>query len=254
MILSRKTVEIGPEGKPGRPYPREHLKHSPLVEALLEIQAPLTTPYDLVPGALRQELRGSYPVVERVNSVQVNNMAYALGPNLVNIRLRSEDGRRMIQCGPEVVTINMLAPYPGFEEFERMMRSTIETFYAVAQPQKPRHLSLRYINLLLPEQINQPDALNIGIFGPDVLPDERGFVIKSVHPYPDARGELVISAGYPHAMANGTVGFLLDFEFDADNPESGELGSIFAWAKNAHDVIYQAFRSCIGESILQKLR
>lgn len=237
-------------------YPREHLKNSPIVEALLEIQAPLGQPYDLVPGALQQELRDEFTSVERVNSVQVNNMFFPLAPNLANIRLRSSDGKRLLQCGPEVVTVNVLGPYPGFEEFEKSVRLSLEAFFRVARPQRPRRLGMRYINMFHPEQVAGGGALNVEARVPSELPERRGYMMKSVHPYPAALGELAVTVAHPALAPGQTDGLLLDFDFYNESPDakSQEIGWIFDWAKNAHHVIYQAFRACVGSATIERLR
>jgi uncharacterized protein (TIGR04255 family) len=129
MKAAKQAVNVGAEHAQPQRYERELLQHSPVVEALLEIQAVLTEPYDLVPGALQHALRDEYPIVERVNSMQVNNMHFPLAPNLVNIRLKSRDGSRLVQCGPEVVTVNMLGTYPGFDEFLKSIRHGLEIFF-----------------------------------------------------------------------------------------------------------------------------
>jgi uncharacterized protein (TIGR04255 family) len=78
--------------------------------------------------------------------------------------------------------------------------------------------------------------------------------MRSLHPFPHLSGELAISVGYPAEAAGKATGSLLDFDFYNEAPESGELGWILEWAKNAHDVIYQAFRACLAPPTFEKLR
>lgn len=237
-----------------KPFKREQLRRPPLLEALIELHASPTVPYQLLPGALHHRLAARYPNVEPLNTFTLGDIQVQLPSTAVTIRMRSSDGRRLVQVGPEVLTVNMIGEYGQFENFQQAMSEALEAFFEVAKPSGLRRLGIRYINLIEERFLTGKDALRVDAAFPSIaLPTKKSFAIRAVFPFSDARGELAIAVVRPHGLADGRLGCLLDFEFFSMNP--GELGvsDILGWADVAHDVIYQAFRSCLGDATYSQL-
>jgi len=236
------------------PFTREQLRRPPLVEALLEVQASPTVPYPLVPGALNQRLSKTYPHAEQVHTFAVGDIQLQMPPTVATIRLKSPDGKRLVQIGPEVLTVNMVGDYGQYETFQAAMRDALDAFYEIARPGPPRRLGIRYINLVEERFLSGRDPLHIDASFPGtVLPEKKAFGMRAVFPFGDAHGELAIAAARPHALADGRTGCLLDFDFFSTNPGEMTVAQILAWAKEAHDVIYQAFRASLGASTYSQL-
>jgi uncharacterized protein (TIGR04255 family) len=239
---------------PRRPFTREQLRRPPLVEALLELQAVPTVPYAIVPGALNQQLARSYPTVEQLNTFAVGDIQIQMPPNVATIRLKSADGKRLVQIGPEVLTVNMVGDYGQYENFQAAMSEALSAFFEVARPGPIRRLGIRYINLVEERFLSGKDPLRFDAsFQSVVLPDKKSFAIRAVFPFADAHGELAIAAARPHALSDGRSGCLLDFDFFSLNPGEMTVQQIGSWANEGHHVIYQAFRSLLGASTYSQL-
>lgn len=231
----------------------DHLKRAPVIEALLEIQVPLGVDYGFVPGALAERLKDEFPGTERIFQFGNISLPPLLVPNVIDVRLRSQDGR-LIQCGPQVVTVNMVAPYPGFDVFRKTMHRALNVFYEIARPQQPRRMSLRYINLIAPQFLEGTHINVDAVFPSAVLPQKKAFTIRAVFPFSRPEGELAIATNYPHSLGEGTTGFLLDLDFYRENPGGVTPEEILVWADQAHDKIYDVFDACVGKATIDRFR
>lgn len=101
-----------------RIYPRP-----PIIEAVIELRFASPAPADSLYAALRASLGGQFPKARRIDTVEVRTELGETGGVARASRrprfrcLASEDGLRLIGCGPEALTIHVLAPYPGWENF-----------------------------------------------------------------------------------------------------------------------------------------
>jgi uncharacterized protein (TIGR04255 family) len=231
-------------------YQREQLRKPPLVEAVFELRATCQTDATLVPGAIFGRLKNKYPVQESSTGLIIApRNAPAFGSMH---RFLREDRKHLIQCAPELFTVNVLGDYGAFPEFARLIEEGLAAFYEEAAPTKLKRLAIRYINFLPGDAIAAAggDPLRIATtFPTDVLPAKDSLAFRGVFKFPEENGMLGVVAANPHRLADGRKGCLLDFDFFLENPTFLAMEDCLPWASRAHDVIYQAFRSSLAPAM-----
>lgn len=56
---------------------------------------------------------------------------------------------------------------------------------------------------------------------------------------------LALASANPHRLTDGRTGCLLDLDFFVERPTFLAIEDCLPWARQAHDVIYEAFRSVL---------
>src|SRR5438093_1211585 len=107
----------------------EKLKYSPLIEALCEFRFAPSPSWDwTIPGRLYDEIGRDFPERAQVDGVAVQ---FVLGPEkasaqpVINgparVQMKRADGTAMVQVGPNLLVVNHLRPYVGWETFRPMI-------------------------------------------------------------------------------------------------------------------------------------
>ena len=123
-----------------------------------------------IPGKLHSALVSEYggkPRNQQVVDVGVeikrdepSNIRY--GQGLAKVLLFTEDEKRAVGVGPDVLSVHMLRPYQkpeapeesGWDEFRPRIATALEAYWRVADPVGVRRISIRYINrIIIPEPV-----------------------------------------------------------------------------------------------------
>ena len=235
-------------------YQREQLSKPPLIEAMFEVRAVCQMSATLIPGAIYGKLKNRFPKQDG------NPGVLFASPGTPQIgamhRFLADNERRVIQCAPELFTVNVLGDYGAFPEFEALIDEALQAFYAEATPTKLKRLAIRYINFLPTDSIAAAGGSPLRIhtsFPEDVLPSADGLACRGIFKVPEANGVLGLAVANPHRFPDGRTGCLLDFDFFIENPTFLAIEDCLPWARRAHDVIYQAFRSSLTPAMYQQL-
>lgn len=235
-------------------YQREQLSKPPLIEAMFEVRATCQTSATLIPGAIFGRLKDRFPMQEGNTGLVIASPESAQFAFMH--RFLTNDRKKLIQCAPELFTINVLGDYGTFPEFAKLIEEALAAFYAEAVPTKLKRLGIRYINFLPEDAIaaagGRPLQINTA-FPTDVLPAEDGLALRGVFKFPKENGVLALAAANPHQFPDGRKGCLLDFDFFVENPTFLAAEDCLPWALRAHDVIYQAFRSSLTPAMYKQL-
>ncbi len=236
-------------------YRREQLSKPPLIEAVFDVRASCETSAALIPGAIYGRLKSRFPISETTANLIITPPETAQLGSMQ--RFMNQERTRLIQCGPEMFSVNVLGDYGAFPEFEALIKDALDAFYAEAQPSKLKRLGIRYINLLPAEAIaaagGRPLRSEIS-FPSEVLPAQAdGIAYRGVFGFPKDNGVLGVAAANPHQFPDGRRGCLLDFDFFIENPTFRAADDCLPWAKRAHDVVYDAFRSILTPEMYKQL-
>ncbi len=234
-------------------YPREQLAKPPLIEAIFEVRAAYRTSQALVPGALYERLKTQFPKAD-------SGTALELGPSMMSQyavhRFLAADGTKLVQCGPDLFTVNVLGDYGEFPSFARLIGDALSGFYAVAEPTKLRRLAIRYINFLPADAIKAAGGHPLTLtatFPRGVLPEGEETAMRGVFRFPKENGVLGLAGAHPHRLADGRTGCLLDLDFFIEDPPFLAPEDCLSWASVAHDLIYQVFRSSLTTEMYEQL-
>jgi uncharacterized protein (TIGR04255 family) len=234
-------------------YQREQLSKPPLIEAIFEVRAACQTSPNLIPGAISERLKHRFPIAESGAGLVFNTDGAQVG---FMERFLNAERTRLVQCGPELFTVNVLGDYGEFPAFASMINESLGAFYAVARPTKLKRLGVRYINFLPAESITAAGDKPLQIaatFPSDVLPSRHDVALRSLFEFPKQNGKLALAVSNPHELPDGRRGCLLDLDFFVENPTFLAIDDCLPWAKQAHDVIYDAFRSVLTAEMYKQL-
>ncbi len=217
---------------------RHSYKTPPIEEALCEFRFEPGRDWDLtVPGKLQTQLSNKYsgkPQQGRVVEVELDTQK-GTSPNLryregfAKVQLVTDDGKRMVGVGPDVLSIHMLRPYQyppdskasGWDEFKPRISDALEAYWEVSKPVGVRRIGIRYINkIIIPRKsVKVEEYLRCALPVVAGLPNQlNDFMSRVDYAYPDGV-HLILSQGSVSAPADH-VGFLLDLDVIWESPQS----------------------------------
>ncbi len=143
---------------------RRRYSNPPIIEALCEFHFKPGLDWNLtMPGKLHTELGDDYTGKPRhQKSVELGvqfhegsprNVQLGEGPN--RVQLVTENEKRIVGIGPNVLSVHMLRPYQdtrlhaeksGWDEFQLRIVKALETYWKVAKPEGVKRIGVRYIN------------------------------------------------------------------------------------------------------------
>ncbi len=216
---------------------RRRYKNPPIEEAFCELRFEPSQEWDLtIPGKLHIELSDDYPgkpqqqVVVDVELATKEgtptNLRY--GQGLARVQFVTEDGRRVVGVGPDVVSVHMLRPYQapgqpaqsGWDEFRPRVDKALSAYWQVARPRGVKRIGIRYINnIVVPlETVRIEDYLKCAVQDVEGLPDRVSeFMSRIDYSYEDGV-RLVLSQGSINSPSKHAQ-FLLDLDVIYESSE-----------------------------------
>ena len=217
---------------------RRRYKNPPIEEALCEFRFEPGREWDLtIPGKLQTELGEEYsgkPRQGRVVEVELDtqkgdspNLRYREG--FAKVQLVTEDDKRMVGVGQDVLSIHMFRPYQnpsdpessGWDEFKPRILTALAAYKKVSEPVGVRRIGIRYINkIVVPEKkVEVEEYLKCALPVVSGLPDRlNNFMSRVDYAYEDGV-HLVLSQGLTDAPPDH-IGFLLDLDIIWESLES----------------------------------
>ena len=203
---------------------RRKYKNPPIEEALVEFRFVPRHEWDLtIPGMLHEHaaLKDNYPgkprqqrVVEAaLLNVPQKPPSIAVREGVGRIQLVSEDGKRLVSLGPDVLSINVLRPYDNWENFRPRIAAALNAYRDIANPKAVSRVGVRYINkVVLPGK-----EMELGNYflcrlssGPGLPNQMAGFMSRVEYVYDDGVKLLLTQASVE--APEGISAFLLDLD------------------------------------------
>jgi uncharacterized protein (TIGR04255 family) len=230
---------------------RRCYENPPLVEALCQFQFAPGSEWDMaIPGLLYRRVREQFPERRQQKAIQwvVSPAAGEVETTSTSDRMqfRSQDGKSLIQVGPDLLVVNALKPYPGWDAFRSMVLSTLTYYREEARPAGIKSLTLRYINRLIfpPTPVQIEDFMHFYPNVPTALPQTFVGWAQSVN-VPLSQEEILrLTAGSSDEHPEENV-FVLDLEFVAFRGCS--LEDVGLRIDKGHEIIEDAFEECITD-------
>jgi uncharacterized protein (TIGR04255 family) len=240
------------------PTVTDKLRHPSIVEAVCELRFNSGVSYSLVPGAMRERLRDTYPEFEVLpHAAMMAGIPDEAAPVVPHHRFKRKNPNLLIQTGPRLLTINVLPLYPHFEVYREEILSALNHYKAVAEPGNPVRVGLRYINQLHDSDEN-PNVIGSYLRCAFSYPEELAhppseFAARVLLPY-DGFGNLALAVSFPTQTAQGRTAATLDMDFYSVEGQEFSLSGFPDWLQAAHDIIYKAFTTTISERLLGKMK
>jgi uncharacterized protein (TIGR04255 family) len=231
-------------------------KRYPIVESLCEFQFLPGQPWDLtMPGMFYEQIKDVFPKKKQQMGVGI-----ALQPHKGILEQKVEMSQRMefhraddsalVQIGPDLLVVNVLAPYPKWNNFRQMIDNNLGKYIEIANPQGFRLVRLRYINKLLfeSEKIELSDCFRVYPYIPTELPQVHGpFQVRVEFPYAEGRDRLLLTLATVMPEKPNSVSIIFDLDYFLVEPNQIPLTRIDTWLEEAHTVLNEAFNACTTE-------
>jgi uncharacterized protein (TIGR04255 family) len=210
---------------------KRQYRNPPIQEAICEVIFVSDADWDpTIPGRLYERLRDSYtgaPRQQQEAGFQLTGSPTSPSlkwqPTTPKIQFPTAEGDRFLSVGPGVLSVHVLYPYRGWEEFRPRIETAIAAYRAIANPDGIRRIGVRYINRIVVKE----DRFHLSNFFvvPPQLPDElevniESFLLRLEAVYTDKPIRLIQTYASAEAEA-GSAGFILDLDVIrewADNP------------------------------------
>lgn len=216
---------------------RRQYSNPPIEEAVCEFHFHPNQEWNLtVPGRLHAELGSEYSgKPQEQKGVEVVLEAQKEGPStlkygegLARVQLVTENGKRRVGVGQNVLSVHMMRPYNnpsdsesgGWDEFQPRIEKAFDAYWKITQPKGVRRIGIRYINkIVIPQTAARiENYLKCALPDVDGLPDRvNNFMSRVDYAYADGV-RLVLSQGSINALADH-IEFLLDLEVVWENTE-----------------------------------
>lgn len=136
---------------------RRTYKNPPIVEALCEFRFAPSSEWNLtIPGRLHDEFKTEFPGQPQQEKLTTANIvlvppgdappAFSLQQGFGRVRFPTSDGKALLAVGPDVLSVHVLSPYPGWEAFRPRIEFALAAYAKVARPVGVSSVGIRYIN------------------------------------------------------------------------------------------------------------
>jgi len=235
-------------------------RNPPIVEAVCEFRFPPDSPWDLtIPGLVYERLKGTFP---QKRPAPAFGFGIRLGQGSVEQRLEPttrmqflrQDGNVLVQVGPNLLAVNHLKPYPGWEAFVPMIQQAYRAYVETAPPTAIQRIGLRYINRVeLPgPRVELEEYLNFYPHLGDDLPQDYGeFTVRIQTAFNALRDGLQMTLTSADAGNADVNVFVLDMDYFLAKPGTITTNEAFSWVNEAHDRLEQIFEGCISDKLRQ---
>lgn len=242
----------------------ETLKSPPLLEALCEFRFAPSSEWDwTVPGRLYDRVKDQYPKKAQVEGIQLQvevaaggkaSQQVTSGPERVQLKTSGEEA--MLQVGPNILVVNHLRPYPGWEAFSKMVLDAYEQYLEVVGTVELERIGVRYIDRI-PLHAEVPEYskyVRIAPYEEMGLGHRLNNFIQHMEFISDKpAGILLQRTGTSITEAEKTLMVDMDFGSTSVSGLSGR-DDVASWINEAHDVITEAFVKALEPHFYEALK
>ncbi len=228
----------------------------PLLEAICEFRFDVDSLDDLTHyGLIYQQLESDFPKRKTVRTIE-SLLAQEAGAirhkvsHLDRARFEREDGSALVQVGADLLAVNHLRPYRGWDVFRPLILKSITAFEQVAKPKGIRRAVMQYINeIVVPEsRFKVEDYFNFYAHLGSGLPQDHGsFQLRVTTRSRSGKDWLAIDLRTEDgAMDSDNTRLRLTIDMVRPDNQWGSE-NVQDWLQAAHAEIEQAFESCLTD-------
>jgi uncharacterized protein (TIGR04255 family) len=204
-------------------------RNPPIEEAVCEFRFAPGPAWNLtVPGLFYEKVKDSYTGEPRQQNLiateiqpghEPTNSEIKVRQEMIKLLIPSSDNQRLVGVGPDVLSVHVLRPYKGWDEFSQRIDQVFEDYTEVAKPIGINRIALRYINrIVIPstQPIELIEYFTIATHIPEGLPSRiSGFLTRIESHYEDIPIKLVLTFADAIAPVEQSE-FILDLEISQD--------------------------------------
>lgn len=237
-------------------------KNPPIAEALCEIHFEEGLQWNATFfGLFHEKIKDEFPEAKELHGMAMGFQPKPGGIDQqlrqVGIRMRfyRENKTALVQISKNLLAVNLLPKYPGWENFKPLILGQLNDYISVIQPKAIIRIGLRYINrIALPEE-----GFKFGQFFAEssylpgrVYQEPGPFLVRvELHPYKDVK--LNVTVATPEPVEKGKISTVVDLDhvvFNRIEPPSEEKVEVVI--EEAHTKLVEAFESIVGDKLRQR--
>jgi uncharacterized protein (TIGR04255 family) len=236
---------------------RRMYKKPPVAQAVCEFKFLSDNPWDwTIPGLIYQNIQNRFPGKQQEKGFEIQITAQpqkvertTVPSTLTKMQFLNESKSEMVQVGPDLLAVNILSNYPGWDSFRGLIQEQLKIYREVARPVSFQRIGLRYMNhIQFPvPNIETTDYFNYYPKLPDSIAQTHGpFTMQVLHAYNDDRDALALRMAINVPLAPRLV-IILDLDYHLITPKGVKLDEAEAWIDQAHDKVETMFEACITD-------
>jgi uncharacterized protein (TIGR04255 family) len=241
---------------------RKQYKNPPLVEVFSEFffQPPEGEEWDpFVAPSFYRRIEKKFPTRQRVPGggieIRVASSGAApefqrFGPPTPRYRFISEDGKTLVQLGENLLAVNQLPPYYGWERYEPVVMESCTLYEKLWKPATLARAAVHYIDKVdLPEvEVALDRYFNLFPVLPEGIEQPvTNLTVACEIPGVNTGDILVLTMKQqPSANPDGTA-FLFQWDYVATGGLTLNVTAVREWLNAAHDFLSRLFLSTFTE-------
>lgn len=240
--------------------------HPTIVEALCEIhfRLPPDAPWKpTLPGEFFKRIQKEYPEMEPVQDLTLQmevgptGVGQRLVPGRARVRFTHREKKRVLQLAESVFTINLLAPYPGWDAMLPTVLDAWKQVQGVLHAVDVTRVGLRYINRVPFRATGE--RLGDYLVASDYLPatllrSARGFLLR-LESHLDHENRVIVTVGDQrpdNERAGGAA--LFDIDRITEQPVPAAGSALRPVLNRLHEEVWEIFSASRGEGLERMLR
>lgn len=242
--------------------PSGKLKHDALVEALVDIrfETPQSIPEELVIGRLADREQWSSWNMRRLPTSEIPSAIRQVEAGLkyqATVELTDPENRAAVKIGANILSIHLLAPYPGWSEFKSRIEEALTDLFKRLPGVRIVRLGLRYVNAFEAERhgiIGVEDLdLQVLLAGEDLGPSIN-LNFRKDRSENHAIMTKVASVDFVHGKLSKSATVIADIDvFTPREYSESNHSSVMKWIEQAHDFEKDSFFALLTDSQIKEL-
>lgn len=223
----------------------------PIIEAVCEFRLPDDTHWDsTIPGIIYNEVKNDFPRRETktIQDIQLSANQSIIKNTELTIFYK-EDRSSLLQIRNNLLAINKLKPYLGWNEFKKDIFKTYDILVKELKFQTLKRIGLRYINQIeIPKNSELSHFFNISINLADSLNKNAEFsdstLILNVNDTDKCKVRIESSVQQP--KDKNIITLDIDYFLHKENIITTNDAKI--WVESAHEQVYKIFDESITDN------
>jgi uncharacterized protein (TIGR04255 family) len=236
---------------------KRNYSNPPIIEALCELIFFPSSSWDMtIPGLFYEKIKDEFPTKQQHTGIGID---FKPLDNDRNFEQRFEMSQRMqffktdktslIQISKDLLVINQLKPYSGWENFKPVILKKLNVYSEIAKPDTFKQIALRYLNqITIPKNdIQLKDYFNFYPYLPEKLsqiPKAFNISVDLSNSNPLEHLSLTLTTSN---INEEFFSFILEIASVYLNADILKIGDFDSWLENAHEQIEQVFEECITD-------